>query len=80
MPTKLLVVLFLAAAIALALVLMLFKSRNSLDVSVWQDLREADLEVIDDEEPLPPAPHEEPLPRLTSAGSEPVQHQEPSHV
>src|SRR5437868_9693123 len=28
------------AAIALALVLMLYRSRKSLDVSVWQDLRE----------------------------------------
>src|SRR6266702_7237523 len=29
------------AAIALALILMLFKRRGSLDVSIWQDLREA---------------------------------------
>ena len=29
------------AAIALALILMLYRSRRSLDVSLWQDLREA---------------------------------------
>src|SRR5438132_4457098 len=28
------------AALALALILMLYRSRHSLDVSVWQDLRE----------------------------------------
>src|SRR5262244_1937986 len=30
------------AAIALALILMLYRSRKTLDVSVWQDLREPD--------------------------------------
>src|ERR1700720_474661 len=30
------------AAIALALILMLYRSRQSLDVSLWQDLREED--------------------------------------
>ena len=61
------------AAIALALVLLLYKSRKTLDVSVWQDLREADVEPIDDDEPLPPTPKQEPLPRLTPAGPEPMQ-------
>ena len=37
------------AAISLALVLMLYKSRKSLDVSVWQDLREPGQEPIIDE-------------------------------
>jgi NADH-quinone oxidoreductase subunit K len=68
------------AAIALALVLLLYKSRKTLDVSVWQDLREADVEPIDDDEPLPPAPREEPLPRLTPAGPEPMRAKESSHV
>jgi NADH-quinone oxidoreductase subunit K len=69
------------AAIALALILILFRSRKTLDVSVWQDLRESDLEPIDDdEEPLPPAPPEEPLPTLTPTGAEPVHRQEASHV
>ena len=68
------------AAIALALVLLLYKSRKTLDVSVWQDLREADVEPIEDDEPLPPAPRVEPLPRLTPAGPEPMHAQESSHV
>ena len=68
------------AAIALALVLLLYKSRQTLDVSVWQDLREADIEPIEDEEPLPPAPREVPLPQLTPAGPEPAQPRESSHV
>src|SRR5580704_11902418 len=50
------------AAIFLALVLILYKSRKTLDVSVWQDLREADLDIVEDEDPLPPPPVELPLP------------------
>jgi NADH-quinone oxidoreductase subunit K len=68
------------AAIALALVLILYKSRRTLDVSVWQDLREADLEPVEDDEPLPPAPPEVPMPQLPAAGPEPAQRQETSHV
>ena len=68
------------AAIALALVLILYKSRKTLDVSVWQDLREPDLEPVEDDEPLPPPPPEEPLPHLPPAGPAPAQPQEPSHV
>ena len=68
------------AGIALALILMLYRSRRSLDVSVWQDLREPDQEPVVDEEPLPPPPREEPLPRLTPAGPEPAHRQETSHV
>jgi NADH-quinone oxidoreductase subunit K len=60
------------AAIALALILVLYRSRRTLDVSIWQDLREAGQEPIVDEEPLeetlPPAPR---LPHLTPAGREP---------
>ena len=70
------------AAIALALILMLYRQRHSLDVSLWQELREPDLEpVVDEEEPLP-APQEEPLPRLTPAGIQPeaTRRQEGSHV
>jgi NADH-quinone oxidoreductase subunit K len=68
------------AAIALALILLLFKRRHSLDVSLWQELREADQEPTVDEEPLPPAPREEPSPRLPPAGVEPARPREPSHV
>jgi NADH-quinone oxidoreductase subunit K len=68
------------AGIALALVLMLFRSRRSLDVNLWQDLREPGQPQAIDEEPLPPPPPEEPLPRLTPAGVEPEQREETSHV
>jgi NADH-quinone oxidoreductase subunit K len=68
------------AAIALALILILYKSRHSLDVSVWQDLREPGQEPTVDEEPLTPPAPEEPLPHLTPAGPEPEQPRETSHV
>jgi NADH-quinone oxidoreductase subunit K len=68
------------AGIALALILLLYRSKHSLDVSPWQDLREPDQEPIEDEEPLPPPPKEEPLPRLPPAGPEPAHRQETSHV
>jgi NADH-quinone oxidoreductase subunit K len=68
------------AAIALALFLMLYRARHSLDVSVWQELREPGQEPAVDEEPLPPPAPEEPLPRLTPAGLEPRQEEETSHV
>src|SRR5262245_21986127 len=68
------------AAIALALILILYRSRRSLDVSLWQDLREADQEPVVDEEPLPQPPPEEPLPKLPPAGPEPARREEGSHV
>jgi len=68
------------AGIALALILMLYKSRGSLDVSMWQELREPGQEPTLDEEPLPPPEREEPLPKLTPAGLEPKHHEEGSHV
>jgi NADH-quinone oxidoreductase subunit K len=68
------------AAVALALILILYRTRKSLDVSLWQDLREADQDPIVDEEPLPPAPKEKPSPTLTPAGPAPVQPKERSHV
>lgn len=62
------------AGIALALILMLYRSRHSLDVSVWQDLREPGMEPTTDkdEEPLPPPEPEPEQPKLTPAGKEPV--------
>jgi NADH-quinone oxidoreductase subunit K len=70
------------AAIALALILVLFRNRHSLDVSLWQELRESgvDATLPKDEEPLPEPPPEEPLPHLTPAGPEPSHRQETSHV
>src|SRR5215468_3499994 len=51
------------AGIALALILMLYRRKGSLDVSLWQDLREPGQEPTADEEPLPPPSKDgEPLP------------------
>lgn len=69
------------AGLALAIILMLYRRRKNLDVSIWQDLREPNQEAAVDEESLPPAPPETPLPHLTPAGPEPVHgQQETSHV
>jgi NADH-quinone oxidoreductase subunit K len=68
------------AALALALILMAFRSRSSLDVSLWQELREPSEEATVDEEPLPPMKEPEPNPTLTPAGLEPAQGPEKSHV
>jgi NADH-quinone oxidoreductase subunit K len=68
------------AGIALALILMLYRRRGSLDVSLWQELREPGQEPTLDEEPLPPERKEEPLPTLTPSGLEPPTREETSHV
>src|SRR2546425_9734677 len=68
------------AAVALALILMLYRTRRSLDVSIWQELREPGQEPTLDEEPLPPPPAEPALPKLTPAGVEPPHPREASHV
>ena len=70
------------AALALALILMLYRRRGSLDVSLWQDLREPDQEPVEDEATLPPPPPPEPMPHLTPAGPAPAQQpeEEPTHV
>ena len=61
------------AAIALALVLTLFRRRASLDISLWQDLREPDQPAVVDEPDEPASPPEPPAswPKLTPAGVEP---------
>jgi len=69
------------AGIALALILMLYKRKGSLDVSLWQELREPGWEPTEDEEPLPPPPPEPEYPHLTIAGKEPPRRREgKSHV
>lgn len=68
------------AAIALALILMLYRRQKSLDVSVWQKLREPGQEATVDEDPLPPPPPEPPLPKLPPAGIEPAPRKESTHV
>jgi NADH-quinone oxidoreductase subunit K len=68
------------AAIALALFLMLYRSKKSLDVSAWQDLREPGQPPTLDEEPLPALLPEEPLPKLTPTGHEPQHREAQTHV
>lgn len=68
------------AGLALALILMLFKRRKSLDVSVWQELREPDQEPVQDDEPLPPAEEPAVMEHLTPAGAEPPRTPEPQEV
>jgi NADH-quinone oxidoreductase subunit K len=63
------------AALALALIIMLYRGRRTLDISVWQDLREAGLEPIVDEEPPEPPPLPKEFPHLPPAGRLPeIQH------
>lgn len=62
------------AAIALALFVVLYRSRHSLDVTLWQDLREPGQPPTLDEEPVeePEEMVEQELPRLPVAGKEPT--------
>lgn len=68
------------AGIALALFLSLYRSKKSLDVSVWQDICEQGVEQPVDDEPFPPAAAEEPMPTLPIAGLEPTRTEERTHV
>jgi NADH-quinone oxidoreductase subunit K len=72
------------AALALALILALFKRRGTLDVTAWSGLREAGLpptvESAEEAEPMTPAPGPESYPQLTPAGVEPPHPQRPWEV
>jgi NADH-quinone oxidoreductase subunit K len=69
------------AALALVLVLMLFRRKHTLDVSPWQELREPDQEPIEDEDSLPPAAAPPTWPHLSPSGPEPAHKpEETSHV
>lgn len=70
------------AAIALALILMLYRQRQSLDVSIWQDLREPGQEPTLDLELAPSMPSEVAPkdPMLPPAGVEPAHRREESYV
>ncbi|MGC8643150.1 MAG: NADH-quinone oxidoreductase subunit NuoK [Isosphaeraceae bacterium] len=66
------------ASIALALIVILYNRRSSLDVTLWQDIREEGLpaagSLVAEEaeaEPLEPVPGPESYPSLTPAGIEP---------
>jgi len=69
------------AAIALALIVILYRAKNSLDVSKWQDLREEDLEANEDQEILlVDSYHIQPMPTLPVAGHRPAKEEDASHV
>ena len=68
------------AGLALALVFMLYRNRKSLDVSLWQDIREAGEPPIADEEPLPALPEPQGFPHLIPTGREPSKPQEAGHA
>ena len=69
------------AALALALILVLFNRRHSLDVTLWQDLREPGLPADDrgrgEAEPYEPIPGPESYPHLTPSGVEPPHPRQP---
>jgi NADH-quinone oxidoreductase subunit K len=64
------------AAVALALILILFNRRSSLDVSLWQEIREpgqpAIVDPVDDAEPAEAYAGPETYPHLLTAGIEPA--------
>jgi NADH-quinone oxidoreductase subunit K len=68
------------AALALALILVLFNRVRSLDVTLWQGLRETGLpETVDagEAEPYEPIPGPESYPHLTPSGVEPPHPRQP---
>jgi len=69
------------AAIALALIVILYRGKNSLDVSKWQDLREEDLEPNEDPEIILLDSYQiQPMPTLPVAGHRPAKEEDASHV
>lgn len=66
------------ASVALALILVLFKRRSSLDISLWNELRDPSQPVIaepsveEEAEPVGPLHGTESYPHLTPAGLEPA--------
>jgi NADH-quinone oxidoreductase subunit K len=69
------------AAVALAMIVMLFRSKKTLDVSLWQELREPGQEAIVDPDPTPTPPTPAGDPKLYPAGPEPTKKtREMSHV
>jgi NADH-quinone oxidoreductase subunit K len=63
------------ASIALALILILFNRRSSLDVTLWQDIREPGqppvVDAVSDAEPVELVAGPETYPHLTPSGIEP---------
>jgi NADH-quinone oxidoreductase subunit K len=69
------------ASIALALIVVLYARRSSLDVTLWNELREpgqpAVVEPLDEAEPIEATPGPETYPHLTPAGVEPTHPYQP---
>jgi NADH-quinone oxidoreductase subunit K len=70
------------ASIALALILVLYHRRSSLDVSLWQDIREpgqppASIDVAEEAEPVEPLAGPETYPQLIPSGVEPEHPRDP---
>jgi NADH-quinone oxidoreductase subunit K len=65
------------ASIAMALIVVLFNRRSSLDVTLWQDIREVSVksepeqEIVQEAEPRDAVPGPESYPHLVPAGVEP---------
>ena len=68
------------AGLALALILMLYRQKKSLDVSLWQSLKEEDVAAVGDTELFPEQAPPEEFPKLAQAGREPVREEEVIHV
>ena len=71
------------ASIALALIVILYNRRSSLDVTLWQDIREAGVpatpaaDEVEEAEPVEVEPGPESYPHLTPAGIEPAHPAQP---
>jgi NADH-quinone oxidoreductase subunit K len=71
------------ASIALALIVILYNQRSSLDVTLWQDIREADAPAtsaeaeVQEAEPIDVEPGPESYPHLIPAGLEPAHPTQP---
>ena len=71
------------ASIALALIVILYNRRSSLDVTLWQEIREVDVPatpaevVVEEAEPIEAVPGPESYPHLTPAGVEPAHPAQP---
>jgi NADH-quinone oxidoreductase subunit K len=71
------------ASIALALIVILYNQRSSLDVTLWQDIREADVpatpaaDELLEAEPIEVEPGPESYPHLVPAGLEPAHPTQP---
>lgn len=76
----LIVVAACEAGISLALILMLYRYRKSLDVSVWQEIRETGLEATLDMDAPGETPTPDEMPKLTPAGIAPKRELEDSYV